>query len=348
VVNAHNSETNLVSYTHRDSQVGTSSGHAVFNNLGNTQNQPLCVQPISMVREDMKPCVVPQEMQRQEQKVGTSFGHAVFNNSGNTQNQPLCVQPFSMVRQDMKPCVVPQEMQRQELKVGTSFGHAVFNSSGNTQNQPFRVQPISMVRSEDMKPSVIPKEIQREEQVGGTSFGHAVFNEPLFAQPISMVREDMKPSFTPEEMQLLSELREELQLSEAGTSSSVQHVVFNNPSNTTPNQPLCVQPVSTLHEDMKLLSVKPEEMHDVPQELQPREACTSSCVPRVVFNNSSNSQNQPLYAQPISMVPEERQPFEVPEQQHMSEVPDQQRQFYEVPEQLQLSHELEGMELHDL
>ncbi|WVY91048.1 hypothetical protein V8G54_036562, partial [Vigna mungo] len=170
VSDSHNPNTILATYTHGNEVVGTSSQHAMLNNFSNTQNQPLPVQPVSMVRENMKPpqemqpSEVPQLLQLPEAGRSSYVPHVVFN----TPNKRLRVQPNSMVRGNMKPSGVPQgimqlsevpeELQRQ----GTSsyVPHVVFNNSSNTPNQPLSVQAISMVR-ENMEPSGIPQEIMQ-------------------------------------------------------------------------------------------------------------------------------------------------------------------------------------------
>lgn len=168
VSDAHNPNTTLATYTHGNEVVGTSSQHAMLNNFSNTQNQPLPVQPISMVRENMKP---PQEMQpsevpRQLQLPEAGRSSYVPDVVFNTPNKRLRVLPNSMVRGNMKPSGVPQGMQLSEVpeelqRHGTSsyVPHVVFNSSSNTPNQSLCVQAIPMVR-ENMEPSGIPQEMQ--------------------------------------------------------------------------------------------------------------------------------------------------------------------------------------------
>ncbi|XP_022637422.1 transcription factor MYB101-like [Vigna radiata var. radiata] len=98
VSDAHNPNTTLATYTHGNEVVGTSSQHAMLNNFSNTQNQPLPVQPISMVRENMKP---PQEMQpsevpRQLQLPEAGRSSYVPDVVFNTPNKRLRVLPNSM------------------------------------------------------------------------------------------------------------------------------------------------------------------------------------------------------------------------------------------------------------
>ncbi|XP_047169521.1 myb-related protein 315-like [Vigna umbellata] len=174
VLDAHNPNTTLATYTHRDEVVGTSSQHAMLNNFLNTQNQPLPVQPVSMVRENMKPpqemqpSEIPRQLQLPEAGRSSYVPYLVFNNSSDTPNQPL--QPNSMVRGNMKPSGIPQGMQLSEVpeelqRQGTSSSyvpHVVFNNYSNAPNEPLCVQAISMVR-ENMEPSGIPQEMQLSE-----------------------------------------------------------------------------------------------------------------------------------------------------------------------------------------
>ncbi|KAG2403661.1 Transcription factor [Vigna angularis] len=325
VFDAHNTETSLATNTHRDSEVvGTSSQHAMLNHSGNTQNQPPRVQPISMVRENMNLSVKPEENQMHDvtqASTSSCVPHVVFNNSSNTQNRPLYAQPTSMVRGNMNLPVKPEEKQMYDVPQASTSScvpHVVFNNSSNTQNRPLYAQPTSMVRG-NMNLPVKPEEKQMYDVPQASTSScvpHVVFNNssntqnrPLYAQPTSMVRGNMNLPVKPEEKQMYD-------VPQASTSSCVPHVVFNNFSNTQ-NRPLYAQPTSMVRGNMNL-PVKPEEkqMYDVPQ------ASTSSCVPHVVFNNFSNTQNRPLYAQPTSMVrgnmnlpvkPEEKQMYDVPQ-----------------------------------
>ncbi|KOM33893.1 hypothetical protein LR48_Vigan02g004300 [Vigna angularis] len=235
---------------------------------------------------------------RDSEVVGTSSQHAMLNHSGNTQNQPPRVQPISMVRENMNLSVKPEENQMHDVTQASTSScvpHVVFNNSSNTQNRPLYAQPTSMVRG-NMNLPVKPEEKQMYDVPQASTSScvpHVVFNNfsntqnrPLYAQPTSMVRGNMNLPVKPEEKQMYD-------VPQACTSSCVPHVVFNNSINTQ-NRPLYAQPTFMVRGNMNL-PVKPEDkqMYDVPQ------ACTSSCVPHVVFNNSNNTQNQPLYAQPI-------------------------------------------------
>ncbi|WVY96742.1 hypothetical protein V8G54_028893 [Vigna mungo] len=98
VHDAHNPETSLITYTHRDSEVvGTSSEHAML-----TQNQPLLVPPISIVRENMNLSVKPEEKQMYDVQLPEACtSSCVFNNSNNSQNQPLYAQPIFQELHDL-------------------------------------------------------------------------------------------------------------------------------------------------------------------------------------------------------------------------------------------------------